>query len=189
MFLDGWAVNTRLADIVANGIPVHAAAGLAGWLTFTAIGVSYRLLAMFMLAPEGETARSRAVLNFGTAALALAILGGAGAISLGRNPSAILLAATLLGSFALVLYGTDVLHLYRARNQAGRWCHVNATMSENLRAMDFPELRCKWETAARRALRLAGPLVALTLVLGGCAFRSDLAAMRHETQYTRLFRS
>jgi urease accessory protein len=25
--------------------------------------------------------------------------------------------------------------------------------------------------------------------LGGCAFRSDLAAMRHETQYSRLFRS
>jgi urease accessory protein len=25
--------------------------------------------------------------------------------------------------------------------------------------------------------------------LGGCAFRSDVAAMRHETQYTRLFRS
>jgi urease accessory protein len=25
--------------------------------------------------------------------------------------------------------------------------------------------------------------------LGGCAFRSDLAAMQHETQYTRLFRS
>lgn len=25
--------------------------------------------------------------------------------------------------------------------------------------------------------------------LGGCAFRSDLAALRHETQYTRLFRS
>lgn len=25
--------------------------------------------------------------------------------------------------------------------------------------------------------------------VGGCAFRSDLAAMRHETQYTRLFRS
>ena len=25
--------------------------------------------------------------------------------------------------------------------------------------------------------------------VGGCTFRSDLAAMRHETQYTRLFRS
>ena len=38
--------------------------------------------------------------------------------------------------------------------------------------MDFPELRCKWETAARRVLRLAGPLVAVALVVGGCAFRS-----------------
>jgi len=25
--------------------------------------------------------------------------------------------------------------------------------------------------------------------IGGCTFRADLAAMRHETQYTRLFRS
>jgi urease accessory protein len=25
--------------------------------------------------------------------------------------------------------------------------------------------------------------------IGGAAFRADLAAMRHETQYTRLFRS
>ena len=25
--------------------------------------------------------------------------------------------------------------------------------------------------------------------LGGCVFRSDLASLRHETQYTRLFRS
>ena len=25
--------------------------------------------------------------------------------------------------------------------------------------------------------------------LGGCVFRSDIASMRHETQYTRLFRS
>jgi urease accessory protein len=25
--------------------------------------------------------------------------------------------------------------------------------------------------------------------LGGCAFRSDIAAMRHETQYSRIFRS
>lgn len=38
--------------------------------------------------------------------------------------------------------------------------------------MDFPELRCKWETAAGRALRLAVPLVAAAIVLGGCAFRS-----------------
>ena len=39
-------------------------------------------------------------------------------------------------------------------------------------------------------LRVAAASRAATLDdLGGCAFRSDLAAMRHETQYTRLFRS
>ncbi|HVY16585.1 MAG TPA: urease accessory protein UreF [Rhodopila sp.] len=39
-------------------------------------------------------------------------------------------------------------------------------------------------------VRLAAETRSATLDdLGGCAFRSDLAAMRHETQYTRLFRS
>jgi urease accessory protein len=39
-------------------------------------------------------------------------------------------------------------------------------------------------------LRVAADSRAATLDdLGGCAFRSDLAAMHHETQYTRLFRS
>lgn len=39
-------------------------------------------------------------------------------------------------------------------------------------------------------LRIADDTADATLDdLGGCAFRSDLAAMRHETQYTRLFRS
>jgi urease accessory protein len=39
-------------------------------------------------------------------------------------------------------------------------------------------------------LRVAAETRTATLKdLGGCAFRSDIAAMRHETQYTRLFRS
>jgi urease accessory protein len=39
-------------------------------------------------------------------------------------------------------------------------------------------------------LQVAAESRAATLSdLGGCAFRSDLAAMRHEDQYTRLFRS
>ena len=39
-------------------------------------------------------------------------------------------------------------------------------------------------------LKVASETESATLEdLGGCAFRSDLAAMRHETQYTRLFRS
>jgi urease accessory protein len=39
-------------------------------------------------------------------------------------------------------------------------------------------------------LRIAGATRDATLDdLGGCAFRSDMDAMKHETQYTRLFRS
>ncbi len=54
------------------------------------------------------------------------------------------------------------------------------------------------QSAGLSVLAALEPLIAATTAetatatlddLGGCAFRSDLAAMRHETQYTRLFRS
>ena len=47
-----------------------------------------------------------------------------------------------------------------------------------------------WRRWNPSILAIAAETKAATLDdLGGCAFRSDLAAMRHETQYTRLFRS
>ena len=54
------------------------------------------------------------------------------------------------------------------------------------------------QTVGLRVLAALEPVILATAVataeatlddVGGCAFRSDLAAMRHETQYTRLFRS
>ncbi len=54
------------------------------------------------------------------------------------------------------------------------------------------------QTAGLRVLAALEPLLLAVAAgtrgdtlddLGGCAFRSDIAAMRHETQYTRLFRS
>nr|WP_294546845.1 urease accessory protein UreF [uncultured Rhodopila sp.] len=54
------------------------------------------------------------------------------------------------------------------------------------------------QTAGLRVLAALEPVILATAEetktaspddLGGCAFRSDIAAMRHETQYTRLFRS
>jgi urease accessory protein len=54
------------------------------------------------------------------------------------------------------------------------------------------------QTAGLQTLAALEPIILQTAAatkaatlddLGGCAFRSDLAAMRHETQYTRLFRS
>jgi urease accessory protein len=54
------------------------------------------------------------------------------------------------------------------------------------------------QTAGLRVLAALEPVILATASetrtatlddVGGCSFRSDLAAMRHETQYTRLFRS
>ena len=43
--------------------------------------------------------------------------------------------------------------------------------------------------APRLAAMAARALLAEPDAIGACAFRSDLAAMKHETQYSRLFRS
>lgn len=127
LVLGGVTDNPHLVDVVANGVPLHAIAGLGGWLTFTAMGVTYRLLAMFMLAPELGGPRSRAGFYCGTAALAVAIVGGVTAICLAASLTPILFAAGLLGLCALLLYGADILHLYRARKR--RTIELNSRMA------------------------------------------------------------
>ena len=47
--LVGWENS---ADFLTFGLPVHALSGIIGWMSVTAVGVSYRLFSMFMLAPE-----------------------------------------------------------------------------------------------------------------------------------------
>ncbi len=99
-----------------SDLPIHVIAGLGGWLTFTAMGVSYRLLAMFMLAPELDRASTRGALYLGTAALAIVILGAAPEFGEIRN--FVLLAAGVIGLIALAFYGADAIHLYRVRKRA-----------------------------------------------------------------------
>src|SRR5690606_20809685 len=93
----GFAIPDHCLDVAALGLPLHAIAGLGGWLTFTAMGVSYRLLAMFMLAPELDGGRPRVVLGLGASALAVAILGGMATIRLGGDLDIILGLAGFLG--------------------------------------------------------------------------------------------
>jgi len=129
--LGGTTANATLLDLTASGLPIHAIAGLGGWLTFTAIGVSYRLLAMFMLAPELEGRTTRGALVFGTAALAVAILGGTTVICHAIGPAnslaMVLVAAGVLGLAALALYGHDIRRLYRARRR--RKIELNSRMA------------------------------------------------------------
>lgn len=125
--LGGATDNRRLFDIASLGLPIHIIAGLGGWLTFTAIGVSYRLLAMFMLAPDLDGPTSRGALYFGAGALAVAIVGGVGAILAGGDLTVVLCAAGLLGCLAIALYGRDVVFLYRARKR--RKIELNSQMA------------------------------------------------------------
>lgn len=123
----GHASASHLLDLVGLGRSVHAVAGLGGWLTFTAMGISYRLLAMFMLAPEVDGTGSRIVFSAGTAALAIAVVGGIGAICRGAGAEPALAVAGIIGLVALVLYANDVVRLIRERKR--RTLELNSRMA------------------------------------------------------------
>lgn len=120
-------LSQPLLAVAGAGLPLHVVAGLGGWLTLAAIGVSYRLLAMFMLAPELEGTRSRAVFWTGTAGLALAVLGGLAALSFDAALAPALVGGGILGLVGLLLYGADIVHLYRARKR--RIIELNSQMA------------------------------------------------------------
>lgn len=125
--LGGTTTETRLAALTTAGLPLHVIAGLGGWLTITAMGVSYRLLAMFMLAPELEGTSSRSALYLATAAVVIAVVGGVIAICNALGLRSILLAAGLLALGAAALYGRDMFYLYRARKR--RLIELNSRMA------------------------------------------------------------
>jgi hypothetical protein len=125
--LGGHGANSHLVSLTANGVPLHIMAGLGGWLTFTAFGVSYRLLSMFMLAPESDRASSRAVFYAGAAGLGVIVLGGIGAICLSAGATIIFSIGASLSFIALALYGADIVHLYRARKR--RVLELNSRMA------------------------------------------------------------
>ena len=157
LVLGGTTTYSHFLDVTAVGVPIHVIAGLGGWLTFTALGVSYRLLAMFMLAPELDRASTRAAFYCGTAALGVAILGGVAAICVGGSLTAVLGAAGLLGLCAFVQYGRDILHLYRARKR--RTIELNSRM------------------AAVALINLAAVAILILILFGVGAFGHDAAAI------------
>jgi hypothetical protein len=115
------------AAIIAAGIPLHAIAGVGGWLTLTAMGVSYRLLSMFMLSPDVDDRKSRATLLAGALAIAVAVTGGCAAIALSRGLNVVLSFAAVLGLATVALYGRDVIAIFRGRQR--RQLELNTRMA------------------------------------------------------------
>jgi len=122
LMLSGMLPGLAEIDFRAQALPVHIAMGLGGWLSFTAIGVSYRLLPMFMLSPDRERRSSRGVWWSGGAALLLTVSATPIAALLARvelpeaaSPAMVL--AVLFGVSSLVLYGLDLAFFYRHRKR------------------------------------------------------------------------
>lgn len=127
--LSGTVESALLDALLAQGIGLHAAFGLGGWLSLTAIGVSYRLFPMFLLAPETEKATSRAVWWTGAAALGL-IAACLPLVLLSRDGMATLVAlAALLTLVLVLLYGHDALGFYRARKRKQAELNIRASFT------------------------------------------------------------
>ena len=127
LVLSGTAVGAQWPDLLVSGVPIHAIAGLGGWLTFTAMGVSYRLLAMFMLAPDGDGRLGRLAWLVGAAALVVVVAGGVLVLWRATGLNLVLLLAGAAALLSLVAYGRDMLGLYRSRKR--RALELNTRMS------------------------------------------------------------
>ena len=107
----GW-----LTQMLQQGLIAHVAAGLGGWFTLTAMGVSYRLLSMFMLAPE-EASRSTYTALILTPAGLLITMAGALFSGGGERISLLVLSGAAMAGLGIVFYLADVSHLYHIRKR------------------------------------------------------------------------
>ena len=123
------ALTPFLAPLLAS-VGDHALAGLGGWFTLTAMGVSYKLLPMFMLAPEERGIVGDSVHILGAAGFALTV--GAGFARVWS--AAELLRIAQLTGYALIaiavgIYLWDVVRIYRTRRRAVIEAHNRAAVA------------------------------------------------------------
>lgn len=157
--LAGSAVPDWLSPL-RLGLALHVVAGLGGWLTLTALGVSYRLLAMFMLAPEREHGLCVLALRAALAGLVLwwgATLAASWFGSAARTAAGIGAAIALCG---LLLYAFDMASLFGARRR--RRLELNsAAAAASIISLVIAVAALALLAAAGRVARFSGPLLYL----------------------------
>ena len=123
------ALAPYLAPLLA-GVSDHALAGLGGWFTLTAMGASYKLLPMFMLAPEERGIAGKAAHVLGTVGIALAV--GAG-VAREWSVAEPLRVAESMGyaavATAVAAFLWDIVRIYRTRKRAVIEAHNRAAIA------------------------------------------------------------
>ncbi|HET7558443.1 MAG TPA: hypothetical protein VFK80_00670, partial [Limnochordia bacterium] len=101
------------AWLVTGGLKLHLAAGIGGWFTLTAMGVGYKLLPMFSLAPEERGKTGEAIYWLTAGGLALLCLAGFA----GGAQRGLWWLGALAAGCGLVLYLIDMARLFRDRRR------------------------------------------------------------------------
>jgi hypothetical protein len=109
------------AALLPDGLPLHILLALGGWLSLSAFGVSYRLFAMFLLAPDTDGRLRRATFGLGILALVTTCT-ALGLVLQARTP--ILIVPILLAVLVAVLFLFDIRRLW----QSGKRPQVEVNM-------------------------------------------------------------
>ncbi|MDR6756316.1 hypothetical protein J2Y48_001606 [Mycoplana sp. BE70] len=114
--LSGLVDDAHVLNLLIGGIGLHATFGLVGWMTIMAMGVSYRLLSMFLLSPEHDRRTTRLVFAAGVISLLLVTI--ATVLTGIESPRSLALYAAAAVSFiGLGLYVYDVVSIFRQRRR------------------------------------------------------------------------
>lgn len=154
-----------LLALTAGGLSLHVAAGLGGWFTLTVMGVSYRLLSMFMLAPDEPHRSTYAALILSVAGLVLLIAAGLiGVWTPVASAWGEAIGAVLAG-LGIVFYLVDIARFYRTRSR--RHLELNSTTAAAALGLVTVSLVAGVLAAALGVLERFAGAIGYLFVLGG----------------------
>lgn len=152
-----------LAALLAQGLALHLLAGIGGWFALTAVGVSYKLLPMFMLAEEERGRLGTSILRLMVGGLVVAMCAGLIAVLADARWHPVAEAGEAIFAAALVLYLWDARLLFRQRLRRGLELNsVTAAVSLAFLALALAGLVAV--RVARGDAAAAAPLVLLALL-------------------------
>lgn len=154
-----------LVALTGGGLSLHIAAGLIGWFTLTVMGVSYRLLSMFMLAPDEPRRSTYAALILTVTGVLLLIAAGLSELWAGVGLGWGKAGGAALAGLGVAFYLADIIHFYRTRNR--RHLELNSLAAAAALALMTLAVVAGTLAAAWGALDRFGNAIGYLFVLGG----------------------